>query len=614
MPAYPGATIDLQVQKDGSIKDMVGGNLATITRLGPKYGMSPTTGKLQPFEGSATNLLLNSYGAASSSGLWTSWNIASNLANSVTRTSDNEGFYGNTAQRIVYNTSESDSGRTFYMQQATPVGSFSAGESVCLSSYIKANLSGCSLRFQIVALSSTNVVLGFTLSPLTAVYSDSFTRISVLYNALPLNTSKCLVFLGVSELDNGDVADITFDAVQLEKVPSGITSPSSYIPTTTNIATRNGKLASERYTNGPGYWASIEESRTNFLLNSAFDVDTNNDGVADYWAVTVAPGGGVVCSLIPSCCYGSFAQRMQHTNQSGGLQTLRIDQFPTATSFAAGESVTASGWFKGSSTGATPTLTILAYQNSTFLGFSEIALPVSIPEWTRYSATYSSLPAGTNRVRVYAPQIANLPDGGSCDISVDALQLEKGAFSTSFIPTATTAVTRPTDYIKLSPGMDTEQGTMSSVSTCYISNSTQKYIVNLGQGILPQVRMFTSAAVYAQSQDNNNSVASVYAQGHTTANLIRNQSCTWQGNNSLRAYFNGVGGPPILIGPISGLRDFVIGSSHTSGNNVLNGYFHRLVAMSNVASEPDIQSMSVALLAGVGITIRRRDRKAGGAF
>ena len=39
MPAYPNATIDLQVKRDGSIRDAVSGAYATITRAGSKYGL-----------------------------------------------------------------------------------------------------------------------------------------------------------------------------------------------------------------------------------------------------------------------------------------------------------------------------------------------------------------------------------------------------------------------------------------------------------------------------------------------------------------------------------------------------------------------------------------------
>ena len=135
--------------------------------------------------------------------------------------------------------------------------------------------------------------------------------------------------------------------------PTGTTGKTIYDPNTQKIYdVPENKLAINLRSDGKsGSEAVIEESRTNYLLNSSFETGTT---LATNWNREYWPAGVALATLTldrPSN-YQLKSQRVQITGtatDTGGYN--RIWQRSTVGSFAAGESATASAYLMGTSNG-----------------------------------------------------------------------------------------------------------------------------------------------------------------------------------------------------------------------------------------------------------------------
>lgn len=217
-------------------------------------------------------------------------------------------------------------------------------------------------------------------------------------------------------------------------------------------------------TGGVGLAAIIEEVRTNYLLNSYFAADTNADGLADDWSVSKTVSGTPTVSRT-SGIYGPFAQNVYYESASDSGKVVGLQAAMTAVgSFAAGDAATLSFYARSDGSEAGFTAYLLA-RDAAGAALGVVSLSLSLTsEWSRYSLTYATLPAGTSRciVQLFA---TGVDTGDIVDFTIDACQLEKGSFATSYIPTTTAAVTRNADVVTVpTTGWNAATGTMVAVS------------------------------------------------------------------------------------------------------------------------------------------------------
>lgn len=425
MAAYPGAAIDLQVQPDGSLKDTVSGNLATITRLGQKLGVSPVTGLLEAVEGSATNFLLNSGFEADSN----SDGIANNWTGGNGTPSIVDGMGGGKAQRFTNVTAD---GSVLY--QNVVAGSFADGETAIVSAWVKGDGTRTfDIRAQAFA---TGTIIG-TIATTPVVPPVGWTRWVAVYPNLPATTNR--VQLAVRATGGSGTGNIDVAQPQVEKAPAGALLPSSYIATTTAAVTRNGKLFAEAYT------SSAEPERTNYLLNSSFEVDTNADGLSDSWATNNSVAGAVTYSR-PAGVFGSACQRIQYTSAADATKVAGILGLTPAGSCVPGDVITMSLWAKGAVAGCIlrAKFNFYAANGTSYIGSGRsLDMTTLKGDWARFDLGTSGVaPANTSRCMVIV-EAYNVDTGDTVDVYIDGIQLEQGTGLTSFIPTTTAPVTRP---------------------------------------------------------------------------------------------------------------------------------------------------------------------------
>lgn len=225
---------------------------------------------------------------------------------------------------------------------------------------------------------------------------------------------------------------------------------------------------------GRGSTAVVEEARTNYLVNS---YGAANDGSkwTTGWTVSSSVAGTVVYSLVPGV-YGATALRIQYTGVAGDSGAyILVDQISGNGTFAATESAMASAWVKGALVGATLVPAIRAYDSAaTLTGALDFAAVTPTAAWRRETAAYSNLPANTAKIMLRPGRITAIDTGDTIDITIDAAQLEKGAFATSYIPTTTTAMTRNADVVTIpTTGWNAAAGTMCMVSALPINSGVR---------------------------------------------------------------------------------------------------------------------------------------------
>jgi hypothetical protein len=236
----------------------------------------------------------------------------------------------------------------------------------------------------------------------------------------------------------------------------------------------------------------IEEARTNLLLQSGWAGATSGSPGAAPTSWTLGFGTGTVTTVVSSTA-GPIASAVRFDYDN--TERVFFDQAITVTSgtqYAFSIYVEAlSGAVAGD---------VLTVTNGTTSG--TVNTFVTSPSVTgRYTLLFTANGNGTVFLRAGAGTTAAL--GGTGSITLSRPQCEAGAFSTSYIPTTTTALTRAADVASvntLSPWYNSVEGTLYGEFT---------------RGYTGNFKDFTSPAIITNNLTgaNANSIGSVTTNG-----------------------------------------------------------------------------------------------------
>lgn len=334
---------------------------------------------------------------------------------------------------------------------------------------------------------------------------------------------------------------------------------------------------------GSGYEAEIEESRTNYLLNSYFEGDSNNDGQADSWGSAGNITGLATFRTMEKSVYGK-SQGLSYIAQSGDSNRFKTLSQQSATgTFAAGDSATLSGYLKGSSSGVTIRQLMRCYDSSgTYI--ASIGSPYFITltdTWTKYQFSWTNLPTNTSRVQGEFVTVESIDYGDSFDILASAVQLEKGSFDTSYIPTTTTIQTRAADDITVPADVwRNNLGTTFTSSSRYAQSSGTGYLWAWGSASSnDRIYSYLQSGYYSQF---NVAVAGVYNGAGTVsaASDYRTYAGRW-GTNMYNVNFidnaTNATSSAIQTAYSSNLNSVVSLGSNAYGGGYRNGSIQRLV-------------------------------------
>lgn len=349
-----------------------------------------------------------------------------------------------------------------------------------------------------------------------------------------------------------------------------------------------------------GSEAVIEETRTNYLINSRGSV---NNGV-DLWTGGWAYGSsftGTPARSLDSGVYGTTAQHVQYSALTGdtGFKYCTLSYSTPDGSFASGDSATLSVWMKGavSQSGGAPLQIHIQALNAAFQATGIVSLTINpTSTWTRYTLTYPSLPAGTVKIQAYGFWFANSVLGDTYDVTVDAMQLEKGAFATSYIPTTTATVTRNADVVTVpTTGWSATAGSfvavagttpnpVASIATTWGSSGTDKIEIYVGGG------SDVTAMVLAAGNNKNDTQSGTNAP-HVWAG-------TWASGGNIAAYADGTNAAPVggVSTPTGMLTTAIIGSN--GGVYFWDGPIQRATIYSSALSPSDINTVTNAVKNG----------------
>lgn len=154
---------------------------------------------------------------------------------------------------------------------------------------------------------------------------------------------------------------------------------------------------------------------TNYLTNPSFEIDTNDDGLADGW-------GTVVAHATPSRVAGRLGGYAQRFTFDGTDVNLYDDLF-TVTGLSEGDVITASGYLRTNLSGGGGQGPRIQLKSGATDSYTTSVL--GITDWARYAVTIA-VPAGSTTAVVTLRRITNAGITGTVDY--DDLKLTKLAY------------------------------------------------------------------------------------------------------------------------------------------------------------------------------------------
>ena len=330
-----------------------------------------------------------------------------------------------------------------------------------------------------------------------------------------------------------------------------------------------------------GSEALIEESRTNLLTHSYFDSGLTG------WTNWGSPPTREVLSSGGIYGTGKVFHLVMNADNQGITQS---------TSTTSGTTYTLSDYVKIVS-GQTE---VMVYNNGNFNGYMTPTAWAGDGKWHRISVTYTAtVTTSTDAIWL----------GGSThgEYYADAVQLEAGAFATSYISTTTAAVTRNADVVSVpTTGWNADNFTAVAVANTppsadsndamllwWVSSSGDaQYLSNIWYG------NYLASAIQESRSDGGypwGSVGGVIPAGyHTSAGSLVS-------GGALKAYIDGsVGSPP------GAASSYAMRSPNSTaeigdwweGEDVYNAPIQRVVVYSSALSDANVSAVTSAIQNG----------------
>jgi hypothetical protein len=311
--------------------------------------------------------------------------------------------------------------------------------------------------------------------------------------------------------------------------------------------------------------AEMEGGRTNYLLNSSFEADSNDDGVANGWGTYVYGGGTGTSSMSnKESTYDNGSYLLDKTNSLGQLYAVQT------VSTTPGSTYTYSCWVNSNTTSALIDISHDSVWSATYVSSNKLN------QWTRLSTTFTNTTTTTSTVRVAIY-------GALGTAYFDSCQLEVGAFASSYIPTVASVVARNADVATVpTTNWDTNQGTIMVVAEPitrgrYVSWIGPTLAINLYRASGNQIQgVLGGTPTYTASK---------------TGTFVSSAAMTWVNGGSLVAYMDGLPGTATTDVATTSLPSTAYIGGY-SGYDYIYGPMQRALVYSSSLSASDITSVT----------------------
>lgn len=311
----------------------------------------------------------------------------------------------------------------------------------------------------------------------------------------------------------------------------------------------------------------IEEQRTNLCLYSE-DLNqaiwTKGANVTTTYNTTVAPDGATTADTLTVSNAGA---------NNGVFQSITV---------SASTSYVYSWWVK-LGTLAVSDFKFGIYNNTAAAWIAQDVVPTQTPSssaWTRISYAFTT-PVGCTSIRIYVFRNSSSIAG---TLNVWGMQLEAGAFSTSYIPTTTTALTRSADVATIS-GTNFTSWFRQMYGTFYVeyqgvnnvAGATRRAIEVSNSGSTTDRYVFGYQATTTSRLfvvQNNATQADIYVTSVTQSNVVKTAAA--YAADDIRTTSNGTLGTPDTSATLPTVSQLWFGTAEGSAaNTVLNGYMRK---------------------------------------
>jgi len=403
---------------------------------------------------------------------------------------------------------------------------------------------------------------------LTASYNT--TNYTITNNSKPIATAPLNPVADWLAVQQGDHYGNFYDLVTKSYATVTRATPKTiYDPATQHIydIPANQLAVNPRSDGKSGYEALIEEGRSNLLPQSSFE------GTISGWSYQYIANGSVESSTDRSV-YGNSSMKITRIVSSSEANVWK--------NLSGLDNSTVYSYFVWAWADTSNTACIFTY-----LATVDVASTChsGSSKWERLGGQFTSTATGTVQLRLSHKNAS--PNLNS--VYFDAVQVEKGTFATSYIPTTTTAILRDADITSIpTTNWNMSSGSVfGSVGLTPVRSSYQN-ILTMTPDNTSKIALYRGSGANVGFQING----SAYSGPIQTSDVPHIEAGTWVTGGNQIAYQDSVGvsRSPAPLPTINNIA--YIGSGYLGGIYYYNGPISRIVVYSNALSGSDVLSVT----------------------